>query len=70
MATITTQQGDTFDILAKRQYGDEKYMVVLMNANLPHRKTVIFPAGTVLNAPDIDVEDLDYDDLPPWKRED
>nr|DAH50786.1 MAG TPA: baseplate wedge protein [Caudoviricetes sp.] len=69
MATITTRQGDTWDILAKRQYGDESYMVVLINANLSHRKTVIFPAGIDLNAPDIAEEDLDYDDLPPWKRE-
>lgn len=69
MAKITTISGDTWDILAKRQYGNENYMDVLINANLSHRKTVIFPAGIVLNAPDIDEEDLVYDDLPPWKRE-
>lgn len=69
MATIKTISGDTWDILAKRQYGSESFMNVLIAANIAHRKTVIFPAGVVLNAPDIDTSSDEYSvNLPPWKR--
>lgn len=68
MQTVTTRQGDTFDILSKRLYGDEHYMHVLINANIQHRKTVIFPYGVVLNVPEVDTTAADTIDLPPWKR--
>ena len=41
--TIKTISGDTWDILSKRTYGDERFMDVLMRANITHRKAVIFP---------------------------
>ncbi|MGN0887223.1 MAG: tail protein X [Candidatus Spyradenecus sp.] len=69
MATIKTRQGDTWDMLAKRVYGDEHYLDVLLKANLDHRKTVLFPAGVVLNAPEVDTEQVAYNAaLPIWKR--
>ena len=69
MATIKTISGDTWDILAKKHYGDEKFMDVLIKANVAYRNVVIFPADVVLNAPDIDVASLEYNaNLPPWKR--
>ena len=67
MTTVTTRQGDTWDILSKRLYGDELFMSALINANISHRKTVIFPAGVILNAPDIDMSAAEYNrNLPPW----
>lgn len=68
MATITTIQGDTWDILSKRQYGDENFIDVLIKANIKHRKTVIFPSGVTLNAPEISTEEIEENGLPPWKR--
>lgn len=70
MGTITTTQGDTWDILSKKYYGSEMYMDKLINANIEYRKTLIFSANIVLNAPDIDVENTTInEDLPIWKRE-
>ena len=67
--TIKTIQGDTWDMLSKRAYGDEVYMHVLINANIAHRKTVIFPADVVLSVPDIDTSVAVYDEsMPIWKR--
>lgn len=69
MATVTTKQGDTWDILAKDAYGNELFMDILIKANISHRKTVIFPAGVVLEVPEIDTTSAEYDvNLPIWKR--
>lgn len=69
MATVTTKQGDTWDILAKDAYGDELFMDILIKANVSHRKTVIFPAGVVLEVPEIDTTSAEYEvNLPIWKR--
>ena len=70
MATTTTRQGDTWDILSKRLYGNEHYMEKLIEANLEPRKTVLFSYGTVINVPDIDIAtDETSANLPPWKRQ-
>lgn len=69
MTSYTTRQGDTWDLIAKRLFASESYMGKLIQANLSHRKTVIFSAGVVLNVPDIDTEaNLVASDLPIWKR--
>lgn len=69
MATYTTKQGDTWDIIAKQFYGNEMFMDVLVKANIKHRKTVIFSSGVVLNIPDIDTTSPEYEaNLPVWKR--
>lgn len=69
MKTTVTVQGDTWDILAKRLYGNELFMNVLICANINHRKTVIFPAGVELNVPEIDIASIEFEEnLPPWKR--
>lgn len=69
MTTIKTISGDTWDIIAKRVYDNEMLMNVLINANIEHRKTVVFRAGVVLNVPEVDTTALENDsDLPIWKR--
>lgn len=69
MATYTTTQGDTWDIISRKIYGNELFMDVLIKANINHRKTVIFPYGVVLNVPDIDTTSSEYEaNLPVWKR--
>ncbi|BBB91058.1 MAG TPA: LysM domain-containing protein [Methylomusa anaerophila] len=64
--TYTTQQGDTWDIIALRQMGSEKYMSVLIEANQSHNATVIFSAGATLTIPETDIPTVQT--LPPWKR--
>lgn len=65
----TTVSGDTFDIIAKKELGNEKYTEQLMNVNKDHIETVIFSAGIKLNLPEIDVEETVTENIPPWRRE-
>lgn len=53
MSSYVTIQGDTWDIIAFVQYGDEMQMHWLIEANPEHRETVIFSAGVVLDIPDL-----------------
>ena len=66
MKTYTTTQGDQWDAIAHTQLGDVAHTDKLMNANQQHIETYIFPAGVVLNLPDI--AETTPDDLPPWKQ--
>jgi len=68
MTTYTTVLGDTWDALAYKFYGDEKYMKTLIEANWPYIDTMIFSSGTVLNVPDI-TEEQD-EDAPFWRLDD
>jgi phage tail protein X len=64
----TTVQGDTWDIIAYKNYKDETYMTTLIEANLAHREVVIFSAGVLLELPDAVTEKSA--DLPPWRTGD
>lgn len=69
LTIVKTKQGDTWDILAKKLYGDERYMDELIKANLHLRKTAIFSAGVVLQVPSIDTaSQVDETKLPSWLR--
>lgn len=63
--TYTTIQGDTWDLIAYKLYGSEKYMKNLIEANWPLLEVLVFSSGTVINVPDIP-EDSD-DDAPFWR---
>lgn len=65
--TYTTVQGDTWDKISYEQYGSEKYMGILMQANLPLLDVFVFGTGTVLQIPDLP-EETD-EDLPEWRTE-
>lgn len=66
--TYTTIQGDTWDMVAFRVFGNEYLMTDLIETNPAHREVVIFPAGIVLNVPVI--AEPEPQNLPPWKRGD
>ncbi|MBO2943585.1 tail protein X [Paenibacillus sp. F411] len=68
MKTYRTIQGDTWDSIAFSVAGKESFMVQLMNANPDYAEVVIFPAGVLLQVPDIPVERAST--LPPWRQED
>ncbi len=63
---IKTIAGDTWDRLAKRAYGDEKMMDVLIQANPSQRMTAIFPAGATISVPE--AEQAARSAPPPWRR--
>lgn len=64
--TYTTKQGDRWDMIAFKVLGNENYMSQLLAANKKHREVFIFPAGVVLNIPEITEETAST--APPWRR--
>lgn len=60
-----TVQGETWDMIAKKVYGKEKYADTLMEANPKLLDTFIFSAGVMLNTPEIGAETKE---LPPWRK--
>ncbi|SMF88146.1 P2-like prophage tail protein X [Paenibacillus uliginis N3/975] len=68
MKTYRTIQGDTWDGIAFSIAGKESFMTQLMNANPDHVEFVIFPAGIILNVPEVPVSMAST--LPPWRLED
>ena len=71
MSTYTTKQGDMWDTIALAQYGSISEVDTLMMANTRHIGTYIFPAGIVLDIPEIDEneDEISRADLPPWQQE-
>ena len=61
-----TVEGETWDLISKRYYGDEKLMHKLLEANPEYRGFFVLPAGLELIIPEIDVKTLS--ELPPWRR--
>ncbi len=68
MATVTTQHGETWDMISWRVYGDEHWTWRLVNANREYRHVRLFSAGVKLNAPALPEEAAAKSSLPPWKQ--
>ncbi len=64
--TYTTAQGDMWDLIAYKTLGDTKYTNLLMSANLAYRDYFVFPAGIVLQIPNVSVHVVTAS--PPWKK--
>ena len=67
MRKYRTVQGDTWDLIAYREYsgyGGEKLTSILIEANPEHIDTVIFSAGIELDIPEVSVPMSKS--LPPW----
>lgn len=67
--TITTVQGDTWDTIAQRAYGNTLRTQNLMEAreNIRLLDFQVFPAGIVVTAPEV-MESEIMDDLPEWRK--
>mgnify|MGYP002510378800 CR=1 FL=1 len=65
METYTTIQGDMWDSIAYRLYGNEKYVGDLMKANMEWLDIFIFGAGTVLTVPELAAEE--ETGMPSWR---
>lgn len=68
MGMYTTVSGDTWDVIAKKVYGQELLMHHLMAANTEYIDVFIFHSGVILKVPEIDISVTTYNTLPPWKR--
>lgn len=69
MGSYTTIQGDTWDGIAFRLWGREHLMSALIQANPDHADVLMFPAGVVLNVPEVNVNAIQpITELPPWIR--
>lgn len=68
MKTITTRQGEMWDEISYRVYGDEHHVHRLVHANWTQRHVRFFSAGTVLNVPTLPDSVLVSTNLPAWRR--
>lgn len=66
ISKYTTVQGDMWDSIAFKVYGNVAHTDKLILANKEYIGTHIFTSGIVLNVPT--VSEPTSDDLPPWKR--
>lgn len=66
--THTTTQGDCWDAIAFKIWEKETLLHHLVKANPEHLDVLIFPAGVVLNVPEITVP-AETTELPPWMKE-
>ncbi|KZL88718.1 tail protein X [Clostridium magnum] len=67
MDTYTTVLGDTWDMIAFKIWGNEKYARELIEVNLAYVAIIMFSDGIILNIPEI-ATTTDDSSLPPWKR--
>ncbi|MFI3270799.1 MAG: tail protein X [Pseudomonadota bacterium] len=68
MPSYRTIQGDTWDGIAYKLYGQEGYMMDILALNPDQADMLIFPAGVVLLVPEASKLDdiVEQKDLPPW----
>ena len=64
----TTIQGDTWDMIAYRLFGNEAYMEEMMMENLPYIDTLVFSSGTVLSVPEL--QEGQDEGVPFWREDD
>lgn len=62
----TTIQGDTWDSISLKVYGDEKYMYKLIDNNHKYNAFVIFPANIKLEIPELIKNEKII--FPPWRK--
>lgn len=64
-----TVSGDTWDLIAYRIYGNERYFHKLIRANLNLIDVSVFDANVPVIIPEfLELETEDLSKLPPWKR--
>ena len=65
MRKYTTVQGDMWDGIARKVYGHERHMNVLLSANPEYRDIWVFPSDIVLKCPEVSA--VKPSRLPPWR---
>lgn len=64
----TTREGDRWDLIAYRAYGDANNITPIVEANKGIAIDDVLRAGVVLNIPVLARAEADKSLLPPWKR--
>jgi phage tail protein X len=64
----TTIEGDRWDTVAYKAYGDPMLFPQIAEANRGIPLDVVFIAGVKLRVPILDAVSVDTNLLPPWKR--
>jgi Uncharacterized protein containing LysM domain len=64
--TYTTKQGDAWDAIAHKVYGNVKYTGWLMQNNFPYLDFFVFSAGVVLQTPDLPTDGIGAG-MPIWR---
>ena len=67
MSTYTTIQGDTWDLISFKIFGEEKYMRYLIEANWDLADVLSFSSGVEISIPELP-EETD-EDAPFWRTE-
>lgn len=68
MKQYQTIQGDMWDSIAKKVYGTEKAMELLMQANPTYLDTAVFGVGAILHLPQFTAQEQENTMVPPWRR--
>jgi len=63
-----TQDGDRWDSLAYKYYGDATNFEPIVTANPTISLNPILSAGLTIYIPILDEDDIQTEDLPPWKQ--
>jgi phage tail protein X len=70
MATeYRTIQGDAWDSIAFRLWGDERFAADIIAANPGLADILVFPAGVTLSLPAVNLAARPLKTLPPWVSE-
>ena len=71
MDSYTTVSGDTWDIIAKKAYGNELLADRLMQdrQNITLLDYEVFPSGITVHIPEITAAQSYDDDLPDWRKD-
>ena len=69
MKQYQTIQGDMWDSIAKKVYGTEKAIELLMQANHEYLDTAVFGAGAILHLPQFTAKEQENTMVPPWRRQ-
>lgn len=67
MNTYTTIQGDMWDSIAKKVYGTERAMDILMKANPEHLSVAVFGAGVETSC-QFTAQEAASNAMPPWRK--
>jgi phage tail protein X len=62
---ISTISGDTFDIIAQREYGNCMLIGPLIDANLDYANVMFFDQGVTINIPEVTIAPAQIAG-PPW----
>lgn len=68
--TVRTTQGQAWDQLSKAEYGAEKLLHAVVEANIEEADAVLFSGDMPVSIPAVDAEAQSraLDLLPPWER--